>query len=146
MPQFEPRELPPAEWDKLADFEYFSIGGLPPNNGKTRIFVSEDPATGEIAWVWMVKDVVLLEGLAAAPAHRNNRRAGFRLIQYIRAFLKECGVLYPLTITTEDGIAQLTEKLGFEPIHGGVLHVWHLDRDRDRAADSDRDRESAKKD
>ena len=127
--RYAARELLPSEWNRIKDFEYFATGGLPPNDGHTKIFVSEYLPTGAIAWVWMVKEVILLEGFAVAPAHRRSLRAGMRLIQHVKEFLTSHHVRYPLTITTTDNLAQMTEKLGFQPIHGGVLHLWNLTED-----------------
>lgn len=109
------RELPPADWSRLAHTE---LGGcleaLPIG---TRVAVVEDE-TGAIVGCWAVVPYTHLEGVWIAPKQLARGRIGAQLRDAVAGFAREAGVGVVLTAALTDDVVTLIEKLGGQELPG----------------------------
>ena len=112
------RELPRAEFGKLAACDPFVPYAWKLEKIRARVIDAETAETGQIVACWAAFDAVHLDPLWIAAAYRRRPKLALQLLDAMRAVLAECGVSSALAIIADPTVAAMAERLGFEPIPG----------------------------
>lgn len=124
-PPYTARELPPEEWDRLADLP---LGQALPDPANAAILVVEHD--GVIVAAWAALTTVHLDGLYVVPASRKHPAVARTLVQGMSALLEARGIPQVVTVTQTDEVAALAAHIGGArvgdlwtipvPFHGGA--------------------------
>lgn len=112
------RELPAEEWGRLEGLP-FATHGLP-DPALAAICVLETDA-GEIVGVWAAQTAVHLEGLWIHPDYRTHPVAGSKLLNGMKALLRQHQIPVSFTLTSEEAVLVLALRAGFTRWHGDLL-------------------------
>ena len=115
------RELPVDEWERLRTHPDPAIRlDVLPAPALAAILVVEDE-TGSIVARWSAQTAVHLEGLSKAEAVKDSLPVSRLLLQGMQEMLRQKGVLYSFTITTDLQVTLMAVRAGFERIPGDLL-------------------------
>jgi len=111
------RELPPEEWSRLASYEPFASGGIPPA-AHWRIVVAEE--AGVLVGFTCLYEAVHLEPVWIAPSHRHQPGLFAGLWRESRRILDANGVQMIFAVVGDHLPQQqaLVERFGFTPAPG----------------------------
>lgn len=110
-PPYTARELPPEEWDRLADLP---LGQALPDPANAALLVVEH--AGQIVAAWAALTTVHLEGLYVVPEARKHPAVARTLVQGMSALLEARGIPQVVTVTQTPEIAALVEHIGGTPL------------------------------
>jgi len=103
------RELPRADWHRLADTPIAAVCATLPAD--TRMIVVED-RDGVIVGTWAMIRYVHAEGVWIAPAHQKRGSVAGRLLRAMRDVAHSWGAPVVLTAAVDDEVRSLIAKLG----------------------------------
>lgn len=109
------RELPRAEWAKLAETPIAAVLESLPEN--TRIVVVED-AAGTVVATWALIQYVHVEGVWVDQAHRKHGVVAGRLLREMRRVATDWGASVVLTGAIDDEVRGLIASLGGSALPG----------------------------
>ncbi len=116
------RELPPAEWARLAGTELETVWrGLPPSDA--RIVVVEDES-GAIVGCWAALRVLHVEGVWIAPKHRGRAAVARRLWSGMGRALESFGAGGAWTAALAPALAALLGKRAVRVAGEHYLLSW----------------------
>mgnify|MGYP001282412127 CR=1 len=114
------RELPPAEFERLAEIEPFKTYGVP-SSETTRCVVVED--NGVIVGYWPIWNAVHAEPLWLDEGYRNSPTIGRKMLEEAHVILKQHGVKSLFAVIGHKDIlvnGPVAKKLGFERMSGDL--------------------------
>ena len=114
------RELPHAEWHRLAGTELESVWPTVNPESSAVIVVEDD---GQIVGAWMVLTVVHAEGVWIAPSYRNGGAVARRMLRGLRDVLARAGVAGVVTGAKDDMVAGYLGRLGAVPVPGPQYYL-----------------------
>ena len=114
------RELPAEEWGRIAAAGLPLAQAMPHPDAGAVVVVELD---GQIVATWAAMSTIHLEGCYIDPAHRRSPGVVKALVRAMFQALQARGIPEVLTITQDDGVAALAEKLGGQPVPG---QLWIL--------------------
>lgn len=105
------RELPSAEWPKLAGTELEAV--WPILTPEAKVIVVEDEA-GAIVGCWALMQFWHAEGVWIAPAYQKRTSVARRLWLGMRGLAAQAGVARVITAAADDQIVALLDKHGIK--------------------------------
>jgi len=115
------RQLPPEEYDRLADLPFAARYGVP-DPRYAAILVAETP-DGTIVGVWAALTTVHLDGLWVAPDYRRATAVAAKLLRGMKAMLRELGVLHSFTLVQDPEVLNMAIKAGFQRLPTDVCFL-----------------------
>jgi hypothetical protein len=110
------RELPPAEWAKLADTELGTVWPLlDPHH--TRVIAVEDE-TGRVIASWAIFPVYHLEGISIAEDYRKHPGVIRALLRLMRSTASDVGATTVMTAAVTEEIEDYITRLGGTELPG----------------------------
>ncbi len=125
------RLLPVEEWPRLLEApdspfaRATAEAGMPvlPDPHYAMVLVEEN-RQGEIVGTWMITSVMLLEGLWRREDVRGEVTGARHLLFGMLGLLKDREIKTAITVIQDDLVAELAQKVGFQPLPGGgTLHT-----------------------
>jgi len=116
VPALTARDLPPAEWPRLAGTE---LGGLWPllRPEQARILAVED-ADGALVGCWALFPAWHLEGCWVAPQARRKGGVFRLLLRTMARWIADAGLAGVMTAAIDEPVAQYLTRLGARPMPG----------------------------
>lgn len=117
------RELPPAEWERLAGTELGPMRLLL-RPETTRVLVVEDES-GAIVGAWSLMCAWHVEGLWIDPAHQGKGSVGRRLLTTMQRWILETGSRCVLTASASASVSGLLAHIGASVVPGQTW-LWSV--------------------
>jgi N-acetylglutamate synthase-like GNAT family acetyltransferase len=117
------RELPQEEWSRLAPTELAQVWPLL-KPGSTRILVVEDE-TGTIVGCWALAQILHVEGLWIAPAHRSTGHVARHLLRTMQQWIREQDVSAVVTASMSPDVSNYLQRIGASELPGQA-YIWPM--------------------